>query len=100
MSDTNDATIHFPWDHQPTYKRLEVVVTNCRQRGLQHGTRPENVSDEFKQAVSDEVKIEFGHFASGNSLLSAYVIARLFNVKEILKFELDLASEIVALRKW
>ena len=100
MSDTNDATIQFPWDKQPTFKKLEAVVANCKRRGLQHGTRPENVSDEFKQAVSDEVKIEFGHFYSGNSLLSAYVVARLFNVKEILKFELNLASEIVALRKW
>ena len=95
-----DATMKFPWDDHSTFKRLEVVVTNCRQRGLQHGTRPENVSAEFKQAVADEVKIEFGHFYSGNSIYAAYVVARLFNVKEILKFELDLASEIVALRKW
>ena len=95
-----DATMKMPWDNQPTFKKLEAVVNKCRQRGLQHPTRPENVSAEFKQAVADEVSIEFGHFFSGNSLYSAYVVARLFNVREILKFELDLASEIVSLRKW
>ena len=99
MSDTNDATIKFPWDHQPTFKKLEAVVNKCRQRGLQHGTRPENVSAEFKQAIQHEVASEFNYFASGNYLYSAYVVARLFNVKEILEFELDLAREIVTFRK-